>query len=102
MTFTTLTIITLIAVALWAYIDFNAAKATGRWGLTGVKGVANDIQALKHNAQAKQVSEPERQEKIYQSLNENIIDLDTYRKNARGRRMESHKSLTDALAKLDS
>ncbi len=100
MTMTTIIVLLVVALAIWAYIDFNAAKATGRWFMVGVKGVGNDIQAIKHDAQAKQVADPHRQDNIYNMLNEDVVDLDGYRKSARGRRMASHKLVTDAIAKI--
>ena len=93
-------IITALALAIWAYIDFNATKATGRWVLSGVKGVGNDIQAAKFHMQEKQVANPTRQDDIVASLNDNVLDTAAYQKSSRNRRIESHTSMVAAIDKL--
>ena len=84
------------------YIDFNAAKATGRWTVAGVKGVGNDIQAVKFSVQEKQIANPTRQEDILTTLNDSVLDTAGYQKSARGRRISAHTAMNDALAKLSS
>ena len=98
----TYTILIVIALAIWAYIDFNAAKATGRWIVAGGRGIGNDIQAAKFAVQEKQVSNPKRQDELVHMLNDAVLDTASYQASARNRRIASHVSMTEALAKLNS
>ena len=92
-------ILIIAALILWAYIDVNSFKASLRYGGSGVKGVASDINALKAQAKQKQVEDPNRQETIYKSLNENIIDLEDYKVQARARSIKEHTKLNEMMAK---
>ena len=97
----TLFIITVLALALWAYIDYNSTKATGRWAWAGVKGVGNDIQAAKFHMQEKQVANPTRQQDIVDTLNDVVLDTAAYHKSSRARRIDAHTSMHDAIKLLD-
>ncbi len=91
-------IIIIVALLLWAYIDFNAAKATGRWAYVGVKGVANDISALKAEVAIKQVADPDRQDNIVKSINDNFIDTASYHEAATKRSLKAHTALKAKIA----
>lgn len=97
--FTLLCIAATIAVVVWIYVDINAARATARWGVSGIRGVASEINSLKAEVKQKQVEDPNRQDHLVEMLNTNILDLGDYEARARGRSIKSHTELNALIAK---
>lgn len=94
-----LTVLLIVAVIVWIYVDINSARATARWSVSGLRGVASDINSLKAEVKQKQVENPDRQETIYKMLNDDVLDMHGYSVSARARSVKSHSELNDLIAK---
>jgi hypothetical protein len=94
-----ITILLLVALIVWIYVDVNSAKATGRWVVSGAKGVASDVNAIKAEVKQKQVENPNRQEDIFKMLNDDVLDMHGYSVSARARSVQAHSELNSLIAK---
>jgi len=91
-------IISVIGVVACAYMFPSETKGTAKWSVTGLRGVAQDMRAVRDASIEKSVLDPNRVDTVVSALNRELIDTSKYHKEATTRAMAARTSLETKLA----
>ena len=90
--------IIVVGLVVCAYMFPSETKGTAKWSFTGLRGVAQDMRAVRDASIEKSVLDPDRVNTVVSTLNREVLDTSKYHKEATKRAMAARKSLEAKLA----